>query len=233
MAGAAPPSACDALRADSAAIWGKLHLHPLVQELAAGTLPLEKFRLYIEQDLLFLPDFARAIGMAIGRARDHDELRQLVGHAHIIVEREIGNQQQLLNAVTELIPTTPVAVRALPATSTYGNWMLATAARGDALDVMVAQLPCAWSYADIAVLLADRVEDHPVYREWFEFFGGAFYVSSIAERRRVLDGLLAPLDATRRRRHSELFATATRLELAFWDMAYSEDHNQQPTGEIV
>lgn len=233
MARAGPTSACDALRADSADIWGRLHAHPFVQELAAGTLPLEKFRLYIEQDLLFLPDYARATGMAMGRARGYDELRQLVTQAHIVVEREIGNERQLLSSVTELMPAVPAPVGALPATSTYGNWMLATASRGDALDVMVAQLPCAWSYADIAVLLGDKVADHPVYRDWFEFFGGDFYVSSIGYRRQVLDGLLAPLGTARRRRHSELFATATRLELAFWDMAYGEDHNQQPTREIV
>jgi hypothetical protein len=32
-----------------------LHAHPFPSELAHGVLPLEKFRLFIEQDILYLP----------------------------------------------------------------------------------------------------------------------------------------------------------------------------------
>ena len=32
-----------------------LHAHPFLNELTHGVLPLEKFRLFIEQDILYLP----------------------------------------------------------------------------------------------------------------------------------------------------------------------------------
>jgi thiaminase/transcriptional activator TenA len=109
----------------------------------------------------------------------------------------------------------------------YGSFLLATAARGDALDVMAALMPCAWSYADIGLMHAGEAAEHPVYADWLRFFGGAEYVDSIADRREVLDRLAASVSAARRRRLAELFTTAARLELAFWDMAYRADAKEE------
>ena len=43
------------LRESSDQLWEQLTAHPFVHEMAAGTLPLEKFQHYIEQNLLYLP----------------------------------------------------------------------------------------------------------------------------------------------------------------------------------
>ena len=51
------------LRNQSDEIWAGLHAHPFLSELARGVLPLEKFRFFLEQDIMYLPDFAQ-----IGRA---------------------------------------------------------------------------------------------------------------------------------------------------------------------
>jgi thiaminase/transcriptional activator TenA len=219
---------CESLRADCGAVWASLHEHPFLRELAAGTLPLEKFRFYIDQDLHFLPDFARAIGLAIGRAEE-EEMRLLVEEAQLVVGREIESERGLLRRVEELTAPRSEHERELaavpaPATVAYSSWLLATAARGGALGVMVALLPCAWSYEDIAVVIADEVEPHPVYTEWVNLFASDEYVESIAERRATLDRLGADIDEARARRLSELFTMATRLELGFWDMAYSAEH---------
>jgi hypothetical protein len=40
-------------------VWAGLHAHPFPSELAHGVLPLEKFRLFIEQDILYLPGSRR------------------------------------------------------------------------------------------------------------------------------------------------------------------------------
>src|SRR5262249_60184522 len=60
--------------------------HPRVGELAAGTLPPGTFRRYFEQNILYLQDYTRAIGLIIGKAPDLAAadvlsrfLRQIVG----------------------------------------------------------------------------------------------------------------------------------------------------------
>ncbi len=49
-------SASDGFRARCEPIWRALHEHPFINELAAGTLPLEKFRFFLEKDNFYLEE---------------------------------------------------------------------------------------------------------------------------------------------------------------------------------
>ena len=223
MAGSLATPTCDALRQNCREVWQRLLDHPFVCELAAGTLPLRKFRFYIEQDILFLDDYARAIGFAIGRAVGDDELRQLTEQLRIVVERELESEHELLRRVEEIVGPRSGPALPAPATSSYSNFLVATAARGDALDVMAALMPCAWSYADIGLAHSAAATEHPIYAEWLRFFGSAEYVGSIDARRVVFDRVAARAASGRHPRLYELFTTAARLERSFWDMAYAEE----------
>ena len=43
------------LRDQGDRVWVGLHAHPFLNGLTHGVLPLEKFRFFIEQDILYLP----------------------------------------------------------------------------------------------------------------------------------------------------------------------------------
>jgi thiaminase (transcriptional activator TenA) len=205
-------------------VWGTVLDHPFIADLAAGTLPLEAFHFYIEQDILFLDHYARAIGLAVGRAADEDELRELTRQLSAVVEEEIEKERVLLRRVEELLNRVPAsAPRPAPATQAYSSFLLATAARGDALDVMTALLPCAWSYADIGRAHLETTAKHPVYTDWMRLFGGEDYLQYVDRRLASYDRFAAGIAESRRERLLELFLTATRLEVAFWDMAYNEE----------
>jgi thiaminase/transcriptional activator TenA len=66
--------------------WVAATTHPMVREIAAGSLPHDTFRRYFEQNVLYLGDYARAIGLITGKAPDLAAadvlsrfLRQIVG----------------------------------------------------------------------------------------------------------------------------------------------------------
>lgn len=213
-----------ALRERCSALWQSLLDHRFVGELAAGTLPLRKFRFYIEQDILFLDSYARAIGLAIGRTSSEEELRDLSRQLTTVVEQELGSERALLQRVDDQLGDEREGViEPAPTTVSYSNFLLATAARGDALDVMTALLPCAWSYADIGRKYVGSVATHPVYSDWIRLFGGSDYVEYVERRLASFDRFVQRASPARRERLFELFATATRLEGAFWDMAYQEE----------
>ena len=216
-----PASFCDSLRDDCAETWQALHDHPFIRELAGGSLAPDRFRFYVEQDLFFLPDLARAVATGIAHAAADEEMRHFAEEVSIVVGREIENQRELLRRIAELgAIARGGSVCAAPATLAYGGYLVATAYRGGALDVMAALLPCTWSYADIAVSLEAEIAPHPVYEQWVRFFANPDYVDLIAGRRATLDRLVADAGEERRRRLSEIFTTSSRLERAFWDMAY-------------
>lgn len=215
-------SFCASLREECSQQWEGLHLHPFLRELAAGTLPLDTFRFFVEQDLYyFLPDLSRAVAIGAAVARDERELRHFAGELVAVVERETENNRDLLQRLAGMGAAdrggAPVPG---PATVAYSGYIVSTAARGGPLEVMTVLLPCTWSYAEIGVRLQGEIAPHPVYADWVGFLASDEYVELIAGRRRTLDELAALTDEGHRRRLTELFRTAMRLEQLFWDMAY-------------
>lgn len=213
---------CGTLRGDCGELWQALHDHPFLRELADGTLAPERFRFFVEQDLFFLPELARAVALGVATAGDDGELRHFAEELVAVAEAEIGNNRDLLERVLELgAPDRGGGLVAAPATVAYSGFLVATAHRGGTLEIMTALLPCTWSYADIAVGLRDGIVEHPLYARWVRYFASDDYVELIARRRRTLDERAARTGPGRRRRLSEIFTMSTRLELAFWEMAYT------------
>jgi thiaminase/transcriptional activator TenA len=220
-------SLCESLRADCEELWEGLHHHPFIGELAGGTLAPERFRFFLEQDIFFLPELARAVGLGVAKAASERELAHFAEEVDAVVARELESNRRLLTRVVELGASDRGGLLAAgPATVAYSGFLVATAGCGGTLEIMTALLPCTWSYADIASRLESGLAPHPVYAEWVSFFASDGYVDLIAGRRRTLDELAEGIETERRRRLSEIFTMSTRLEQRFWDAAY--DFEQWP-----
>jgi thiaminase/transcriptional activator TenA len=202
-------------------LWRRLETHSFVVEMASGTLPPERYLFYIEQNLLYLPEYARAIALGVAKTRDEASLAAFTESLVNIVSTEIPQNERLRDRVRELVPghgtETPVMA---PATRAYSSYLLAVASLGDIREIRTVILPCAWSYGDIARGLIGTAVDHPVYREWFGFFASDDYADLVARMRADYDGELSDAGPSERSRLAEIFTTATRLEYEFWAMGY-------------
>ena len=58
------------LRRQSDQIWHRIQTHPFLDELRAGTLPMDRFIYFILQDYLYLLDFAQVL--CLGGAKSPD-----------------------------------------------------------------------------------------------------------------------------------------------------------------
>ena len=218
-------STSDACREESDPIWTKLHRHPFITELAEGTLPLETFRFFLEQDVFYLEEYARCLAMGAARSRTPDELRYFVADLNHVVDDEIPSNRSLLEKVIDAGAEDRGGARGpAPANVAYTSYMYALATRGGPLDILALLLPCAWSYVEIATALRDRTDlTHPVYAEWIAYFSLPQTVEVVTTMRRDFDALARKEVTTdaRRREITDVFATSSRLELGFWEMAYT------------
>jgi thiaminase (transcriptional activator TenA) len=217
--------ASDTFRARSDRIWQGLHAHPFITELAAGTLPIDKFRFFLEQDNFYLQDYARCLAMGAAKSRNEDELRYFITDLNQVVERELPSNRELLDRVTEMgAVDRGGAVGMAPANVAYTSYMRSLALHGGPLEIMASLLPCAWSYVEIASALADAVDrEHPVYADWVGYFSLPVNVEMVADMRRDFDRLVVE-EASGGARWEEIdriFATSSRLEHQFWEMAYT------------
>jgi thiaminase/transcriptional activator TenA len=208
------------LRQAAGAAWTGYVEHRFVAALADGSLALPAFRRYLVQDYLFLIQFARAWALAAYKSDDLAELRaaatamagivEVEMKLHVAFCRDWGLSEAQMQAVPEA-----------PATVAYTRYVLDCGLRGDLLDLQVALAPCIVGYGEIGARLLERARlDGNPYRAWIEMYGGADYqavarnaVEALEESGRRRGG------AARFDRLAAIFATASRLEADFWQMA--------------
>lgn len=220
MSNSEAESFCEDLKRGCQTVWESLHEHPFVTEMAAGTLPPEKFRFYVEQNLMYLREYSRAIALGAARAYDRDELKSFTAALDNIVNTEIPQNEVLLAKVKELGAEDRGGTLAMaPANVAYTGFLLARAFSGGPLEIMTTIMPCAWSYGEIARKIAPGAVEHPVYTEWLNFFASDEYEELVTRMKAELDELASkhqvPKDDL-----IETFLTGARLEYGFWDMAY-------------
>ena len=218
-------SICDEMRVASAGIWDGLHAHPFLRELASGTLALEKFRFFLEQDNFYLVDYARCLAMGAAKSRDETELRYFMVDLNQVIDAELPSNRALLARVTEMgAADRGGAATMAPANVAYTSYLQALALRGGPLEIMAALLPCAWSYVEIAQqLAAEATSQHEVYADWIGYFTLPVNVEMVAAMRRDFDRLASEegVGSAKRAELGEIFATSSRLERGFWEMAYT------------
>ena len=84
----------DELKEGVASIWEQVATHPFVTELGDNTLSDERFRIYFDQDYIFLKDWAILLSLATAKAPNFDAARQIVGFLHLGLGGEEGLFQE-------------------------------------------------------------------------------------------------------------------------------------------
>jgi thiaminase/transcriptional activator TenA len=218
-------SASDDFRAECDRIWQGLNEHPFITELAAGSLPIDKFRFFLEQDIFYLEWYARCLAMGAAKSRNEQELRYFTTDLNQVLDAEIPTNRALLARVTEMGAADHGGSTAMaPANVAYTSYMQSLAHRGGPLEIMASLLPCAWSYVEIATGLRETTDiTHPVYGDWVGYFSMPTTVEMVDEMRRDFDALVAEevSSPARLRDIAAIFATSSRLERGFWEMAYT------------
>lgn len=218
-------SASGALREECDQIWTALHRHPFITELAEGTLPLDRFRFFLEQDNFYLEEYGRCLAMGAAKSRTERELRYFTVDLNQVLDAEIPSNRELLAKVIELgAQDRGGSIAMAPANVAYTSYMQALSLRGGPLEIMAALLPCSWSYVEIATALLERTDTtHPAYGGWIGYFSRPEVVDMVAQMRQDFDELVVH-EATSEKRWrdvADIFATSSRLERGFWQMAYT------------
>lgn len=119
------------LRKSCPQIWDSLHDHPFLREMATGTLSLDRFRFYLEQDTMYLREYAKCMALGAARAARVDEVAWLRDSLDNIVDNELPRNEQLLQRVIDLGAADRGGSRGMaPTTLAYTSFLTATAYRG-------------------------------------------------------------------------------------------------------
>lgn len=184
---------------------------PIPAGVADGSLPMEDFRHYLEQDYLYLKNFTRYYAKLAVVGPDH-LVGEFLGLAWNVQSIEMIDQRD----TAESFGCDFEAAVAAPTTAAYTSFLLGSAddyARG-----LVAALPCVWGYAE-ALSRIPATHAGP-FRPWLETYAGGDYAQVVDRHCALIDDIDLPWDVA-----CALFDEAMGYEEAFWSQQASTTPN--------
>jgi thiaminase/transcriptional activator TenA len=209
----------DELRARFDSEWRATHHdHPFVVGIGDGTLPLDRFRFFMQQDYLFLVDYSRAIAIASAKSPDLDSM----GHWAKLLDETLNSEMSLHRSFCvdfgiteeELAATTPT-----PATLSYTKHLVDTAYAYGIAEIAAALLPCQWGYDDAGQCLAVNLTapEGSLHARWVAGYNDPEYREITAWLRGFTDDLASEASDEVRDRMATLFKESLHQEYLFWE----------------
>lgn len=191
---------------------------PFVQELANGTLPKNKFQLYMAQDSLYLEHFGRALALIGAKSHDIGDALAYIRFAEgaIVVENALHESYFQDFGVTD-------KGTIQPACHHYTHFLKSTAALDPVEVALAATLPCFWIYKKVGdhIYKEQQIANNP-YQRWIDTYGGEEFSNSVQRAIMICDLAAERSTPGIRTRMTEAFILASHLEYHFWDAAYTE-----------
>jgi thiaminase (transcriptional activator TenA) len=189
--------------------------HPFNLELASGKLARDRFAYYLQQDELYLHDYARALALAAAKAPNGHDAAELLSYAH----EGVLTEQQLHDHYFKKFTIAP-AQEQQPACFTYCCFLLSVCALDPYEMCLAALLPCFWIYQDVAMLVSQAASEGNPYQEWIDVYTDPSYQQQDERIIAMTETAAASASASSRVKMGNLFLQSTRLELHFYDAAY-------------
>lgn len=202
-------------------LWAAQYDHPFVTELADGTLDSAAFQHWVEQDYLFLLDYARTFAIASATARDEATMTTLAAVAHQTLDVEMDLHREFASEY-DLTPADLEAVRKAPTCVAYTNFLVRTAYEGTLAETVAAVYPCGQGYLDVAAHAADRADGTHRYTPWIDLYTSETFREEVADLRALVDRCAEQWPGEHEAMR-EAFLTSARLEVAFWEMAHTQE----------
>jgi thiaminase (transcriptional activator TenA) len=194
--------------------------HPFNQELADGTLPLEKFNFYLAQDALYLTDFSKALALTASRLpHDHQtELFLQFALNALKAERELH-----VNTLKKAVIADHLKHEQSPFCFMYTNYLLKMANTAPVEEAIASLLPCFWVYQQVGQKALAKKTAHNPYQEWIDLYSNPEFNTSVDLAIATLNELGDNASLSTQKKMITAFTRATHLEWYFWQGAYTQE----------
>lgn len=199
--------------------WDAQKRHPFVVELAEGTLDEEAFLNWVRQDYHYLLDYARTFAILGSKAEDEATMAHLYGVAHRVVDDEMDLHREFA-ASYGLSSDDLVATEKTPTCVAYTNYLLRVARERPLAVGAAAIYPCGQGYLDVADHMAEITDGGHRYTPFIEKYTSEGFRDAVAWMREFVDTMAVEYP-DQHAAMEDAFRRSTRLEHAFWEMAYT------------
>lgn len=195
----------------------KIYQHPFNQELAQGTLPIEKFIFYLSQDALYLVDFSKALALTATRLPKDEQSELFIQFSINALKAERDLHIKLLKKH----PTHPKTNQQSPFCFMYTNYLLRMASTATVEESVASLLPCFWIYQQVGQRINTKKILNNPYQEWIDLYSSPEFNHSVDLMISTINELAAHASIYCKQKMLRAFRLATLCEWQFWQGAYS------------
>ena len=200
----------------SSGIYDRIIELPFIQELILGTLAIDKFKFYIEQDSIYLAQFGRTLSLIAARAHQMHHVLNYIRFAEgaIVVENALHASYFKEHDIDGNAAISP-------ACHYYTSYLLSTSALAQVEVAMAAVLPCFWVYQQVGdfIYQQQRHENNP-YKNWINTYAGEDFRELVKKAITICDEVANTCSHSQQQAMTDAFLTACRLEWLFWESAW-------------
>ena len=213
-------------------IISKIFTHPFNLQLANGTLPKQAFKLYLEQDALYLFKFAQALNLISGRFFDRRYAHQFKQLSREMLDAEINVHIRYLGKTPKSMVFFNVhqrnPIKQMPVISNYTHHLLETVTTGSIEEGVASCMPCFWIYHQLGRRMAQTpVSDNP-FHLWISSYSSIRFQRSTLLMLQITDELFATISAPEARaKVSSAFLKSLHFELEFFDAVMADKNNHR------
>ncbi len=209
----------DELQNAVADVMPKIYQHPFNQELAKGTLAIEKFIFYLNQDALFLADFSKALALTAIRLPHNQQSELFIQFAIDALKAE----RELHHNILKKYPTTHNTHQQSPFCFMYSNYLLRMASTAAVEESVASLLPCFWVYLQVGQRANTKKILNNPYQEWIDLYSSHEFNHSVNLMITTTNELAAHASNRCQQKMLSAFRLATLCEWRFWQGAYAQE----------
>ncbi|WP_395946679.1 thiaminase II [Caedibacter taeniospiralis] len=193
--------------------------HPFNKELTNGSLNIEKFAYYIEQDTLYLRDFARSLAVIASKAP-----LKFVKDFLSFSDGALIAEQEVVHSFFRQTFNLQETGKLTPAILSYTSYLLQVSSMAPVEIAIASVLPCFWVYKIVGQSIAqntDMKSQNP-YKKWIETYSGQDFSDSVERVISIFDEVALSASDEVRYLMLDAFYKSTVLEWHFWNDSYNQ-----------
>ena len=206
-------------------IWEECNHHPFIQELAKGTLPIEKFRFYMIQDHLYLMQYAKLFALGLVKSKKEEDIRSFASLISSTIDTENAVHRDYLKRLgitREMIDSAKMGLL----NESYTNYMLSIGFKDGLAEIAAAVLSCSWSYKFIGdyVKSVPSSDENQYFANRIDQYTSEEYNKSNDDIINFINKAAENYSEEQLKYLDEIMINCSRYELMFWDMAYKMEY---------
>ncbi len=195
---------------------------PFITELIQGCLAKDIFIFYIQQDVFYLKDYARALALVGARTEIGKHGEQFLQFALDGVAAENIVHTEYLNHFQQELAFTNAEIS--PSCFTYTHYLVRLAALAPVEEAMAALLPCFSIYYEIGHYIAQHcnTKQNP-YAAWIKLYSSEDFAKPVQKAIKIVNEAAQMASPLVQKKMLNAFTTAAKLEWQFWHSAYNKE----------